>query len=616
MRKLRKKTMAGILVTALCMQTWAYDSGVGKVQAEGETWGDELVTEDGLKYEYGENGDIIITGYQGEETSLTIPAVIEGKPVTTISNYAFYLNTDLISVSLPNSMLRIKSGAFCNCFNLNTVSTYETDIELVADIREIDEKAFSWCQSLESITLPDTMKHIGPNVFEDCVSLKEIELPDTMVDLGYETFIGCTNLEKITIPYSVKEIVDNTFSGCDKLTIYTWSDAYAAEYAENHGIALSTQEVVNVTEVIMSQTEIRLEVGETYALSATVLPENATFQNVWWDTGYPAVATVNKYGVVCGVAPGETEIMAGSRDTYGVYGSCKVIVTEGTAEKTTEDGWQYQLGENGDIIITEYVGNATELTVPDTIEGKPVTCIESLGEMGYKITSIKLPDTVTQIMHEAFNGCFNLEKVIIPRSVTEIGTDLFKECEKVTIYTWQDSYALEYANDEGIPVVLLTQGTAIITPETPSAAVTITAVPTITGAVPTPTAAAPAPTVPEVKATPTAKATITPTPAKVSVPKVKKVTGLKVSAKKKALVVSWKKLSNISGYQIQVSTKSSFKGAKLIAVSKSKTKYTASKLKSKKKYYFRIRGYKTYKAANGKNAKAYGSWKTISKKTK
>lgn len=102
----------------------------------------------------------------------------------------------------------------------------------------------------------------------------------------------------------------------------------------------------------------------------------------------------------------------------------------------------------------------------------------------------------------------------------------------------------------------------------------------------------------------------------VTVPTVASIKSLKVTAKKKQLVISWKKAAGISGYQIQVSTKSNFKGAKTNSISKSKTKYTASKLKAKKKYYVRIRAYKTYKDAAGKSKKAYGKWAVKSQKTK
>ena len=101
----------------------------------------------------------------------------------------------------------------------------------------------------------------------------------------------------------------------------------------------------------------------------------------------------------------------------------------------------------------------------------------------------------------------------------------------------------------------------------------------------------------------------------VTVPTVKKLTGVTVTPLTKSLKITWKK-SDVTGYQIQYSVYKNFKSAKTINVAKTKTAYTIKKLGAKKNYYVRIRGYKTYKDDLGKNAKAYGAWTTVNKKTK
>ena len=85
----------------------------------------------------------------------------------------------------------------------------------------------------------------------------------------------------------------------------------------------------------------------------------------------------------------------------------------------------------------------------------------------------------------------------------------------------------------------------------------------------------------------------------------------KVKAAKKAISVIWKKVSGVKGYQIQVATDKKFKKNKKTVIIK-KQKTTVKKLKAKKKYYVRIR---TYKTVNGK--KVYSSWSKVkSVKTK
>lgn len=81
-----------------------------------------------------------------------------------------------------------------------------------------------------------------------------------------------------------------------------------------------------------------------------------------------------------------------------------------------------------------------------------------------------------------------------------------------------------------------------------------------------------------------------------------KLTSFK-SSKKKSAAVKWKKVSNVSGYEIQYARNSKFKSAKKTSVSSRSSSKTIKKLKSRYKYYVRVRAYKT---VAGK--KKYGSW--------
>lgn len=94
------------------------------------------------------------------------------------------------------------------------------------------------------------------------------------------------------------------------------------------------------------------------------------------------------------------------------------------------------------------------------------------------------------------------------------------------------------------------------------------------------------------------------------------VSKISVTPSRKALNLSWKKVSGAKGYQIQVSAKKNFAGAKTYKVKGTKTSYKVKGLKAKKKYYVRIRAYKTYKDSNGKTKNVYGKYKVTSKKTK
>ncbi len=83
----------------------------------------------------------------------------------------------------------------------------------------------------------------------------------------------------------------------------------------------------------------------------------------------------------------------------------------------------------------------------------------------------------------------------------------------------------------------------------------------------------------------------------------------KVTAAKKGFKVTWKKqATQTTGYQVQYSTSSKFKSAKTVTISKNKTtSKSVGKLSAKKKYYVRVRTYKTVKV-NGKSVKLYSGW--------
>ena len=85
----------------------------------------------------------------------------------------------------------------------------------------------------------------------------------------------------------------------------------------------------------------------------------------------------------------------------------------------------------------------------------------------------------------------------------------------------------------------------------------------------------------------------------------------KLTAGKKSFKAHWnKQKTQISGYQIQYSTSSSFKNAKTITITNKKsTSKTKSKLKAKKKYYVRVRTYRTVNAGKGRRSiKIYSNW--------
>ena len=98
----------------------AEDSAADTQSAE-DSAADESVPK-GLKYKADNDGNITITGFKSKAKSLTIPAEIDGKPVTAIGEAAFQENTTLEKIVIPEGVESIGDMAFYDCENLSDIT--------------------------------------------------------------------------------------------------------------------------------------------------------------------------------------------------------------------------------------------------------------------------------------------------------------------------------------------------------------------------------------------------------------------------------------------------------------------------------------------------------------
>ena len=200
-------------------------------------------TEPSESYVYtDENGYVIyydgkvkaLINYTGNETKLTIPDDItelncfalsdcynitsvtfgENSQLTSIGDGAFNWCESLESITIPDSVTSIGEGAFCCCAKL-------TSITIPDGVKSIGNHAFAGCSALESITIPDSVLNIGDSAFAECTALESIENTQNILCIGSYAFEHCNNLKTFTIPYGVTTIEDGTFFCCTNMQTIT-----------------------------------------------------------------------------------------------------------------------------------------------------------------------------------------------------------------------------------------------------------------------------------------------------------------------------------------------------------------------------------------------------------
>lgn len=104
----------------------------------------------------------------------------------------------------------------------------------------------------------------------------------------------------------------------------------------------------------------------------------------------------------------------------------------------------FELSEDESYYIVESYGlnYATEIVIPSEYEGLPVKAIDSHAfdsERANKITSVTIPDSVTEIGKYAFSGCSSLKTLTIGKGLEVIGESAFRNCNALTSVTLPDS---------------------------------------------------------------------------------------------------------------------------------------------------------------------------------
>lgn len=127
--------------------------------------------------------------------------------ITSAGTTAFYRCTNLSSIVLPISVVKIGSSAFDTCSNLSSIA-------LPSSVTTILSSAFQRCTSLSSIVLPNTIDKIQTYAFRDCTKLSSIRIPASATNIGAGAFTGCNNITSIVVDSDNAVYNDGYGSNC------------------------------------------------------------------------------------------------------------------------------------------------------------------------------------------------------------------------------------------------------------------------------------------------------------------------------------------------------------------------------------------------------------------
>ena len=140
----------------------------------------DIVNKDGYLFYTYDNVNYLVA-YVGSNTNLTLPDDYNGQNYE-LNNYAFYNFSSLTSVTIPDSVTSIGSGAFGGCSGL-------TSITIPNSVTSIGDSAFYGCSGLTSVTIGNGVTSIGGGAFSSCSGLTSVTIPNSVTSIGGGAFV-------------------------------------------------------------------------------------------------------------------------------------------------------------------------------------------------------------------------------------------------------------------------------------------------------------------------------------------------------------------------------------------------------------------------------------------
>ncbi len=359
-------------------------------------------------------------------TSVSIPSGI-----TSVGESVFYDCTSLPSITIPASVTSIGANAFRNCTSLASatfadgchITTIPShcfracyalgNVAIPSTVTSIADYAFDNCQSFTSISLPSGVTSIGEYAFRNCNHLTSFTIPSSVTSIGQMALSYLRSITSIEIPSSVKTVGQWVFNGCSNLATVTFAAGSRltalSKYMFQDCTSLETITIPSsVTAIGYSPFK-----GCT-SLESIVIPRTVASMDTYTFDGCTSLESVTFE------EPSQITIIPNS-----AFQNCSALATITFPSSVTEIAPYAFNGCSSldDIVIPGHVktvnhrsflncSSLSDLTISNGVE-----TISDLAFQGTDLTSVTVPNSVSTLGNDLFNGCSNL--MLIDMSRTE-----------------------------------------------------------------------------------------------------------------------------------------------------------------------------------------------------
>ncbi|HWY32610.1 MAG TPA: leucine-rich repeat domain-containing protein [Candidatus Acidoferrum sp.] len=385
------------------------------------------------------DGSLNIAQYTGPGGAVVIPDTTNGLQITSIGDAAFFEKTNLTSVTVGTNVAIIADQAFSY--------SSMTSVMLPASVTNIAFNAFQDCNRLTAITVatndPDFSSAAGVLFNQNQTTLigfpegkaGSYAIPGSVTNIGVYAFFGSSNLTSVALSTNVNTIENYAFYDCQGLTAITvdtnnpWYSSVAGVLFDKSRDTLIQYPVGNTaTSYTMPNavTNIAMEAffscpkltGVTIGTNVAIIG-GAAFEYC------PALASIT--------FPDSVTVIGG-----GAFAECAGLTNIAMGTGVTNILAQAFLGCPGVIAIEVATGNPAFSSVGGVLFNKNQSALV-LYPAGSSGTSYAIPDSVTNIVGDAFMDAYNLTGISLGTNVQSIGDSAFQECYRLTSITIPNS---------------------------------------------------------------------------------------------------------------------------------------------------------------------------------